>query len=44
VTGVIQLAGRGIIKYMPHVEVKVKVMFPFLIKHRAVKACGGIEV
>jgi hypothetical protein len=41
-----QPAGRGItsIKYMPHVEVKVKVMIAFLIKHRVVKACGGIEV
>jgi hypothetical protein len=36
-----QLAGRGIIECMPHVEVKVKVMFPFLIKHRALKACSG---
>jgi hypothetical protein len=26
------------------VEVKVKIMFPFLIRHRALKACSGIEV
>jgi hypothetical protein len=39
-----QLAGGGCVEHMPRVEVKVEVMFPFLIKHRVVKACGGTEV